>query len=78
MFIVFTGPRSVASHVLIVLGVVAVLVVGASVGLATWQAARQVEDAAADQVTNVARTVASSDEAREALAVGGATPALTA
>lgn len=77
MFIVFTAPRSVASHVMTVLGVVAVLVVGVSVALATWQASSQVEAAAADQVTHVARTVAASDEVRNALAAGAPTPALT-
>ncbi|QIK72297.1 sensor histidine kinase [Propioniciclava coleopterorum] len=69
--------RSVASHVLAVLGVVAVLVVGASVALGFWRASVQVEDAAADQVTDVARTVAASDEVRDALAAGGPTAELT-
>lgn len=78
MFIVFTGPRSVASHALTVLGIVAVLVVGASVALAFWQASRQVEAAAADQVTDVALTVAASEEVRAALASGGSTAELTA
>ena len=69
--------RSVASHALTVLGVVAVLVVGVSVALAFWRATVVVEDDAADQVTDVARTVAASPEAGAALALGRPTPELS-
>ena len=71
MFIVFTRPtsrnpgRSVASHVLAVLGGVVVLVVGLSLAMAWWQAVRHVEDSAADKVTDIAITIASTDDVRE-------------
>ncbi len=68
MFIVFKGPRSVASHVLLVLGVVVVLVVAVSLATASVQAVRQVEDAAAAQVTDIAQTIANTDDVREGLA----------
>lgn len=68
MFIVFTGSRSVASHVLVVLGCVVVLVVALSIGLAWVQAVRQVEDAAAARVTDVALAVAAGDDVRRGLA----------
>lgn len=70
-------PRSVASQVLAVLVVVAVLVVGASTALAFWRATVVVEDDANDQVTDVARTVAASTEAKAALALGRPTAELT-
>ena len=71
MFIVFTGSstrtpsRSVASQVFAVLGGVVVLVVGLSLALAWWQAVRHVEDAAADRVTDIATTLASTDDVRD-------------
>ncbi len=63
----FTGNRSVAYHVLAALGLVTVLVVMMSVGLAYWQAYRQVEQAASGKVTNVALTIAGTDDVREGL-----------
>lgn len=68
VFIVFTRSRSVASHVLTVLGGLLVLVVGLSVATAYAQAVRHVEDAAASRVVDVARAVAATDDVREALA----------
>lgn len=68
MFIVFKGPRSVASHVLLVLGAVVVLVVGVSLATAYAQAVRQVEDAAATRVVDVAEAIAATDDVREGLA----------
>ena len=68
MFIVFRGPRSVASHVLIVLGAVVALVVAVALVTAYVQATRLVEDAAATRVTDVARAIASTDDVREGLA----------
>ena len=68
MFIVFNRPRSVASHVLLVLGAVVVLVVGLSLAMAYVQAVRHVEDAAATRVVDVAESIAASDDVREGLA----------
>lgn len=68
MFIVFKGPRSVASHVLLVLGAVVVLVVGVSLATAYTQAVRQVEDAAATRVVDVAEAIAATDDVRQGLA----------
>lgn len=67
MFIVFTVPRSVASHVLAVLGVVAVLVVVLSVAMAYGQARRQVEATAVQKVTSIATTIAATDDVREGI-----------
>ena len=71
MFIVFTAAssrtpsRSVATHVLLVLGGVVALVVGLSLAMAWWQAVRHVEDSAADRVTDIATAIASTDDVRE-------------
>ncbi|MFT3877572.1 MAG: sensor histidine kinase [Propioniciclava sp.] len=64
----FTRSRSVASHVLIVLGGILVFVVGLSTLTAYTQAVRHVEDAAAARVLDIARAVAATDDVREALA----------
>lgn len=76
MFIVFTVPRSVASHVLAVLGVVAVLVVALSVAMAYGQAHRQVEATAVQKVTSIATTIAATDDVREGVEADDPTAAL--
>ena len=84
VFIVFTDrdpdrrvhPRSVASHVLLSLSVVAVLVVAMSVGLAYWQVYRQVDEAASNKVTDVAFAIAGTDDVREGLAADDPAAAL--
>lgn len=68
MFIVFNRPRTLASHVLLVLGAVVVLVVGLSLLMAYLQAVRHVEDAAAARVVDIAESIAASDDVRAALA----------
>lgn len=77
MVIVFTRPRSVASHVLTVLGGILVLVIGLSMLTAYAQAVRHVEDAAAARVLDVARAVAATDDVRDALASADPAAALT-
>ncbi len=84
LFIVFTNrdpdppihPRSVATHVLLSLSVVAVLVVAMSVGLAYWQVYRQVDEAASNKVTDVAFAIAGTDDVREGLAADDPAAAL--
>ncbi|MDI9628897.1 MAG: sensor histidine kinase [Acidobacteriota bacterium] len=65
-----------ASHVLFSLSVVAVLVVVMSVGLAYWQVYRQVDEAASSKVTDVAFTIAGTDDVRDGLAADDPAAAL--
>lgn len=81
MFIMFTArprhvPRSIASHVLAVLGALVLLVVGLSLAIAYAQAVRLVEDATASRVTDVALAVAATDDVREGLTASDPAAAL--
>lgn len=68
VFIVFTRSRSVTAHVATLLGIVSVLVVALSVGVAYLAAVRRVEQVTAARVTDVAWAIAATDDVRQGLA----------